>query len=56
MRSRRRVLALVLALAAIAMTAALSWLLLRPDPTEEVGAVPTAPGCSSRRVPARVAA
>ena len=40
MRSRRRVLALVLALAAIAMTAALSWLLLRPDPTEEVGAVP----------------
>jgi hypothetical protein len=40
MTSRRRVLALVLALVAIAAIFGVSWLLLRPDPTEQVGAVP----------------
>ena len=40
MSSRRRILALVLALVAVAMIAGIGWLLLAPDPTEEVGAVP----------------
>ncbi len=40
MTSQRRVLAVVLALVAVATIAGVSWLLLRPDPTEEVGAVP----------------
>ena len=40
MRSRRRVLALVLAFVALAVTVGASWLLLRPDPIEQVGVVP----------------